>query len=269
MSYRIAGCKGEELTPDVPALQEQMDRLGDTALVGGERTDATDHLMAGIARLRSEVGDASSYLPAYDQRTYGEVITFLPTGFITSQTRTANRLPTTKAIKALREKLDETRASLAPRTRFAFKTLQKNPSAVSLSEAAEMAAREHRSPLAHDAASSESSWVNTPNYVQTPDGGSSPDPLRAPPPAAADQNSKDALEDGNKENASLDPRIAAIRRPTFSTSSTISITRQSNAHIILPSSASHASNHAPSPPSNAVLSTFPSCLPKMLLLSPA
>lgn len=72
----------------VPALQEQMERLRDTALVGGERTDATDHLVAGIARLGSEVGDASSYLPAYDQRTYGEVILrqILPTGFSTSQT---------------------------------------------------------------------------------------------------------------------------------------------------------------------------------------
>ena len=50
-----------------------MGRLGDTALIGGERTDATEHLVAGIARLNSEINDASSYLPAYDQRTYGEV----------------------------------------------------------------------------------------------------------------------------------------------------------------------------------------------------
>ena len=58
---------------DTPDLQEQMGRLGDTALVGGERTDAVEHLVAGIARLSSEVNDASGYLPAYDQRTYGEV----------------------------------------------------------------------------------------------------------------------------------------------------------------------------------------------------
>ena len=50
-----------------------MDRLGDTALVGGERADATDHCLAGITRLSSEVKDASSYIPAYDQRTYAEV----------------------------------------------------------------------------------------------------------------------------------------------------------------------------------------------------
>lgn len=50
-----------------------MDRLGDTALVGGERTDATDHCLAGIARLSNEVKDAASYIPTYDQRIYAEV----------------------------------------------------------------------------------------------------------------------------------------------------------------------------------------------------
>ena len=51
-----------------------MDRLQDTALVGGERSDAVDHCLAGIGRLSNEVKDASSYVPAYDQRTYGEVV---------------------------------------------------------------------------------------------------------------------------------------------------------------------------------------------------
>ena len=55
------------------ALQDQMSRLTDTALIGGERVDATDHCLAGIARLASEVRDASTYLPSYDQRTYAEV----------------------------------------------------------------------------------------------------------------------------------------------------------------------------------------------------
>lgn len=56
-----------------PALQEQMDNLVLTPLVGGEWTDAVDHCLAGIARLSSEVKDASSYIPTYDQRIYGEV----------------------------------------------------------------------------------------------------------------------------------------------------------------------------------------------------
>lgn len=60
-----------------------MARLADTALIGGERSDATDHCLAGIARLSSEVKDASSYLPTYDQRTYAEVAFPLTTALIT------------------------------------------------------------------------------------------------------------------------------------------------------------------------------------------
>lgn len=39
---------------------------------GGERNDAIDHCLAGIDRLSHEVKDASSYIPAYDQRTYSQ-----------------------------------------------------------------------------------------------------------------------------------------------------------------------------------------------------
>lgn len=56
-----------------PALQNSMDRLIDTSLVGGERADATDHCLAGIVRLSNEVKDAASYIPTYDQRVYAEV----------------------------------------------------------------------------------------------------------------------------------------------------------------------------------------------------
>jgi hypothetical protein len=50
-----------------------MSHLENMGLVGGERQDAIDYILAGIARLSSEVSDASDYLPAYDQRTYSEV----------------------------------------------------------------------------------------------------------------------------------------------------------------------------------------------------
>lgn len=56
------------------ALQDEMDHLADTALIGGERADAMDHCLAGITRLSSEVKDAAAYLPPYDQRTYAEVL---------------------------------------------------------------------------------------------------------------------------------------------------------------------------------------------------
>jgi len=50
--------------------------LGDTSVVGGERADAIDHCLAGIARLSDAVKDAAAYLPGYDQRQYSEVISF-------------------------------------------------------------------------------------------------------------------------------------------------------------------------------------------------
>ncbi|OJJ79724.1 putative tubulin-specific chaperone c [Aspergillus glaucus CBS 516.65] len=131
---------------EITALQEQMERLADTSLVGGERTDATDHCLAGIARLSNEVKDAASYIPTYDQRIYAE------------------------AIKALQDKLAETRAVVEPRSKFSFKT-RKNPAAISLSDAADMAFQGcrgipgYRSPGTSSVGSSAN---NTPLYPSTP-----------------------------------------------------------------------------------------------------
>ena len=50
-----------------------MARLPDTPVEGGERNDAVDHCLAGIARLSREVQDVSAYVPTYDQKTYAEV----------------------------------------------------------------------------------------------------------------------------------------------------------------------------------------------------
>lgn len=100
---------------EVTALQEQMERLATTSSAGGERADAVDHCLASIDRLSHEVKDASSYIPAYDQRTYAD------------------------AIKALSEKLQGIRNTFAPPKRFQFKTARKNNSATSIADAAEMA----------------------------------------------------------------------------------------------------------------------------------
>jgi len=131
---------------EITALQQQMDVLADVSLVGGERADATDHCLAGIVRLSNEVKDAASYIPTYDQRVYAE------------------------AIKALQEKLNETRAAFEPRAKFSFKT-KKNGSAISLSDAAALAAEGRRSVRGYrspGASSVGSSANNTPNYPSTP-----------------------------------------------------------------------------------------------------
>jgi tubulin-specific chaperone C len=50
-----------------------MGKLENISNVGGERVDAIEHCLAGIARLQKEAQDASSYIPAYDQKIYSEV----------------------------------------------------------------------------------------------------------------------------------------------------------------------------------------------------
>ncbi|KAK2768833.1 hypothetical protein FQN54_000693 [Arachnomyces sp. PD_36] len=190
--------------------------LADTSLVGGERADATDHCLAGIARLSNEVKDASSYIPTYDQRIYAE------------------------AIKALQDKLTETRAAVAPRSKFAFRTARKNPSAISLSDAAEIAAqgRRHipgyRSP---DNSSVESSVNPTPNYAPTPPGETSQPRQR--PELAPTSFPAVAVEDTDEPMPSQ-PQTSSIRRPTFSTASSVSVNSHSGLHILLPASASRS-----------------------------
>jgi hypothetical protein len=63
---------GSYVGPDQTELQVEMERLN-TAPAGSERSEAVDNCLAGIDRLSHEVKDASSYIPAYDQRTYSQV----------------------------------------------------------------------------------------------------------------------------------------------------------------------------------------------------
>ncbi|KAI1959340.1 hypothetical protein LOZ58_004611 [Ophidiomyces ophidiicola] len=128
---------------EIIALQGQMGRLADTSTAGGESKDAIDHCLAGIARLSSEVQDASSYLSPYDQRVYAE------------------------AIKALQEKLAETRAAIAPRQKFSFKTARKNRSAVSLADVAELDAAGRRHIPGYQSGGSSAESSVTPNPAQS------------------------------------------------------------------------------------------------------
>lgn len=55
-------------------MQERIIQVESSALAGGERQEIIDHCIAGIARLSNEVTDVASSVPAYDQRTYSQVI---------------------------------------------------------------------------------------------------------------------------------------------------------------------------------------------------
>ncbi|ROW09913.1 hypothetical protein VPNG_06331 [Cytospora leucostoma] len=78
------------------ALQEEIANLGNISAAGGERKDATDHVLDGVSRLTNEVSDASEYAPPRDQMIYGQ------------------------ALKALREQLNIQTRNLGPKSRFQF-----------------------------------------------------------------------------------------------------------------------------------------------------
>jgi len=192
---------------EVTALQEQINQLEHLGIAGGERQDAIDHCLAGIAHLSNGVQDASSYIPAYDQRTYSQ------------------------AVKALSEKLEEARSKFAPKSRFAFKTSQKNHSAISLTDAAQLAAAKRlRVPNTKPGfeSSNESSMATTPANLRTPPG--EIDSLGDLPSFTKNYNEEMSRSSG------------PIRKPSFSQASTVTISGHDGLHIILPSSASHATS---------------------------
>ncbi|MCJ1483777.1 hypothetical protein MMC06_003945 [Schaereria dolodes] len=210
---------------ELTALREQIRRLEDTGLIGGERNDAVEHCLAGISRFSNEVRDASSYVPAYDQRIYGN------------------------GVKALVEELEKTRAGFATKPKFTFKTTKKNDSAISLSDAAEIASAQRRhipGYRSNPPSSTESSMATTPAYLASPPNESSnitsetqvnnldtipESPTSARPPAT-------------EGDSLLNPHTAAIRKPSYTTPTVKSITSHNAAHIIYPSLASDATSSA-------------------------
>lgn len=88
-----------------------MTRISSISPSGSELTDAIDNCLAGIDRLSHEVKDASSYIPAYDQRSYAN------------------------SIKGLSEKLQAVRASCGGgKKKFSFKTAKRNANATNSTE---------------------------------------------------------------------------------------------------------------------------------------
>ncbi|KAF2267675.1 TBCC-domain-containing protein [Lojkania enalia] len=191
---------------EITALQQQMDRLNSTAYSGGERNYAVDHCLAGIERLSHEVKDASSYVPAYDQRTYAD------------------------AIKALSEKLQSIRNSFDPPKRFQFKAARKNSSAISLSDAAELA---QQSKLRVPGYNTDSSNANS-SFAPTPLENPSPTQEKSEQEVTVNINLQVARGGVNG--------IAGVPESSFSNASSVTISNHSSNHIILPTSASHATS---------------------------
>ncbi|KAH0346502.1 TBCC-domain-containing protein, partial [Aureobasidium melanogenum] len=186
---------------EVAALQEQMQVIQDHGTSGGERADAIDHCLAGISKLSNDVKDISGSLPAHDQRTYSE------------------------AIKALSEKLQKTRAQAAPKPKFSFK--KKNASAISINDAAELAAKKRLLQPNSNISSEVSSFATTPlTMPQTPANGLAVDESK---PAETKSDASDGVTEG-------------VRKLSFSKADKIHISNHSKIHIMLPSSAIHATS---------------------------
>ncbi|KAK1673965.1 tubulin binding cofactor C [Colletotrichum godetiae] len=191
---------------EVISLQEQIDNVSSISQVGGERQDAIDHILAGISNLSNEVADASDYVPSYDQRNYAQ------------------------AVKALTDKLNETTAKLAPRSRFQFK------------------------PRGASSATANSDLATPKNDPRLMVGASLADPLppsRGGPVIAPPDSSQPTETDGlgdlpnfpkNYNEEMARPSATKVRKPSFSTAKDIAVFGQDGLHIILPSSASRATS---------------------------
>lgn len=194
-----------------------MARIRQHSTIGGEQSDAIDHCLSGIARLSSEVQDASSYIPAHDQRTYGE------------------------AIKALNTKLQDIRASLAPKPKFSFKSKTgplfsagKNESAISLNDAAELDDQKRRqiSRAASDVSNISSMPTSPAERTTSMNEG-----------AISLREAREAADDINKpESVNAPVNTTRLQRPSFSSSNAVAINNYQGAHIVLPTSASHATS---------------------------
>jgi tubulin-specific chaperone C len=143
----------------------------------------------------------------------------------------------TQAIKALQDKLTETRAAVAPRAKFTFKT-KKNHSALSLTDAVEIAAQgrrhipDYRSP---DASSRESSINPTPNYASTPVNEPEVPQLR---PEIAPMSSSAVLYEGKDTPGSEEK--TQTRLSTYPYRSSVAVNSHYGLHIVLPASSAQA-----------------------------
>ncbi|KAK7732240.1 hypothetical protein SLS53_008529 [Cytospora paraplurivora] len=193
------------------ALQEEIANLGNISASGGERKDATDHVLDGVSRLTNEVSDASEYAPPRDQMIYGQ------------------------ALKALREQLNIQTRSLGPKSRFQF-TQQSKEAFISAT---------NRSPVAATAA------PRADTNADADDGGiavqaETRDALGNLPDLAHNNNnstttsSSTQARDYNAEMA-REPGTA-IRKPSFSHSREVDISGHQGMHIILPPTAGRATS---------------------------
>jgi hypothetical protein len=131
--------------------------------------------------------------------------------------------------------LQETRSKFAPKARFQFKTTHKNNSAISINDAAELAAEQRLKPPGLGAGFSSSTESSVPT---------TPANLITPPSEAESKDTVGGLPSFHKNyNDEMSRGFAGpIRKPSFSQATNVNISGHTGLHIILPSSASRATS---------------------------
>lgn len=195
-----------------PAIQDQIEDLATLSPVGGERQDCIDTVLAGISRLSHEVADAKDFIPAYDQRTYGQ------------------------AIKALTEKLNEATGKLATKSRFQFKPRASRPPN---GHGQQQPADPRRITLQNPLNRADGTKPATASGPVPTDNGDR-DSIGALPEMHHASNTRDY--NGEMTRSAADSEADSVRKPSFSAAKNISIYEQTGLHIMLPSSASHATS---------------------------
>ncbi|CEJ90314.1 hypothetical protein VHEMI06105 [[Torrubiella] hemipterigena] len=166
----------------VAVLQDQIEQIKSTSSIAGERQGAIDVVLAGISKLQNEVADVAEDTPSYDRRQYS------------------------LAIKGIQDKLNETRAALAPKSRFQFKRTT--------------AAVQHV-----DMGKPQNDPRLLPALLNS---------THSPVAAAKADSEKDYNRDISR------PTGTNARLPSFTAAKQISITNQSGVHVIVPESGSEA-----------------------------
>ncbi|KAK7960310.1 Tubulin-specific chaperone C [Apiospora saccharicola] len=210
---------------EITAIQDQIDDLATLSPVAGERRDAIDHVLAGVSRLSNEVADAKEYIPAYDQRAYGQAIKALTDNL-------------NKATGQSSSTITSTSTTTTAKPRFQFK--KRNVPAASSQETTTQSQPDPRQinhKLSH-ISSRDDEGGNSNSAVASDE---ERDTISNLPPH--EEITTTAMKDYNKEikemaqGSDADPRV---RKPSFSSARTISIFDHTGLHIILPSSASRA-----------------------------
>lgn len=181
--------------------------------MAGERQEAIDHILAGIAKLQNEVADAADFTPSYDRKQYSVVrlLIDLIDVLVTD--------PAAQAIKELQDKLNQTIARITPKSRFQFRRS-------STTTHVDMGAPENDPRLNPGSLSRKNTM-----------------PADAPLPEAPQEDTLSELPPRKVKNYNEEmarPSTTPLRKPSFSAARNIGISNQKGLHIILPSSAARA-----------------------------